>query len=118
MLSLQGARGSSTETIPLWSIAKRVVECNVADQVYQLTRNTDKNWLQMPCAPMPLKEDTLKDTNLPMVAITAVVGSSQSQGVFRQHLVRNDAFWAKGAPAVSNAYLQYKTLTDDAANWA
>ena len=31
----------------------------------------------------------------------------------RQHLVKKGAFWAKGATAVSHAYLQYKRLTDD-----
>ena len=82
---------ASTEAIPLWSPTRHVHGC--------------------------LKEDTLQDLDIPMIAITALVGfsSSQSPRLFRQHLVRRGAFWTKGAPGVSNAYLQYKRLIDDAA---
>ena len=102
----------SKETVPRWSLTRHVVLCDAADKVHQLTRVSEKKWLQLPCAPMPFREDTWQNVKVPATAVTALVGyqSCRSQKVLIPHLVRKDA------PAVSHAYLQNKRLTHDAAH--
>ena len=61
-------------TVPLWSIAKRVVRCESGTQVYQSTVwRFAQEWLQCPCAPMPIKEDILEGAKALSDEITVLV---------------------------------------------
>ena len=67
----------------------------------------------MPCAPMPLAEDKARD----IAMNSRVVTLTGFQPYYRQrslipHLAKKAAFWEVEPPAVSNAVLQFKRLTD------
>ena len=67
----------------------------------------------MPCAPMPLVEDTLKDIAVNSRVVTALTGFQsyyRRRTLMMPRLIRKAAFWGGGPPAVNNEVLQFKRL--------
>ena len=107
---------ASTKTVPLWSLTRHVVLCDTAEKVYKLMRNADKKWLQLPCAPVPLKEDTLRNLKVPMTPVAALVGfilleSEDTSSTSDQE----GCVLGQGCTKISHAYFQHKRLANDLA---